>query len=148
MMKMRLAQLAFLGLLPTLPVAMAEPVDFMRDVRPILEKHCYECHGEKKQKSGLRLDVKAAALRGGDEHPPDIIAGKAKESPLIQMVTSEDKDERMPPKGDGLSAAEIATLTAWIDQGAAWPDGVDLVKLADKRDHWSFKPLANPAAPE
>ncbi len=101
-----------------------------------------------KQKSGLRLDVKAAALKGGDDHAPDIIAGKAKESPLIQMVTSDDKDERMPPKGERLSDAEIATLTAWIDQGAVWPDGVDLVKLADKRDHWSFKPLADPAPPE
>ena len=51
----------------------------------------------------------------------------------------------MPPKGDGLSLAEIATLTAWIEQGAVWPDGVDLVKLEDRRDHWSFKALANPA---
>ncbi|HEY6170155.1 MAG TPA: PSD1 and planctomycete cytochrome C domain-containing protein, partial [Verrucomicrobiae bacterium] len=126
----------------------AAPVDFVRDVRPIFEKHCYECHGEKKQKSGLRLDVKALALKGGDEHAPDIIAGKAKESPLIKMVTSEDKDERMPPKGERLADAQIATLTAWIDQGAVWPDGVDLVKLADKRDHWSFKPVTNPAPPE
>src|ERR1051325_7024459 len=124
------------------------PVDFVRDVRPIFEKHCYECHGEKKQKSGLRLDVKALALKGGDEHAPDIIAGKAKESPLIKMVTSEDKDERMPPKGERLADAQIATLTGWIDQGAVWPDGVDLVKLADKRDHWSFKPVTNPAPPE
>jgi mono/diheme cytochrome c family protein len=121
--------------------ATAAPVDFVREVRPIFEKHCYECHGEKKQKSGLRLDVKAAALKGGDEHAPDIIAGKAKESPLLKMVLSEDKDERMPPKGEGLSEAEIATLTGWINEGAAWPDGVDVVKLKDKRDHWSFKPL-------
>jgi len=121
--------------------ATAAPVDFVRDVRPIFEKHCYECHGEKKQKSGLRLDVKAAALRGGDEHAPDIIAGKAKESPLMKMVLSEDKDERMPPKGEGLSATEIAMLTGWINEGAVWPDGVDVVKVKDKRDHWSFKPL-------
>ncbi len=126
----------------------AAPVDFVRDVRPIFEKHCHECHGEKKQKSGLRLDVKAAALRGGDEHAPDIIAGKGKDSPLIKMVMSDDKDERMPPKGDRLSEAQIATLIAWINQGALWPDGVDLVKVADWRDHWSFKPLTNPAAPE
>ena len=128
--------------------ALAAPVDFVREVRPIFEKHCYECHGEKKQKSGLRLDVKAAALKGGDEHAPNIIAGKAKESPLIEMVTSADKDERMPPKGDGLSAGEIAALTRWVEEGAVWPDGVDLVKLADKRDHWSFKPLTNPQPPE
>src|SRR5712671_1305053 len=95
-------------LLPS-PAAMAAPVDFVREVRPIFEKHCYECHGEKKEKPGLRLDVKAEALRGGAEHAPDIIAGQAKESPLVQMVTSADKDERMPPRksgGDGLSPAE------------------------------------------
>src|SRR4051812_44512145 len=128
--------------------ALAAPVDFAREVRPIFEQHCYECHGDKKQKSGLRLDVKTAALKGGDDHGPNIVPGKVKESSLLQMVTSTDKDDRMPPKGDGLSVAEIATLTAWIEQGAVWPDGVDLVKLVDKRDHWSFRPVANPTPPE
>jgi mono/diheme cytochrome c family protein len=146
---MNTARLALLALAPACVAGLrAAPVDFVRDVRPIFERHCYECHGEKKQKSGLRLDVKEAAFKGGDEHSPDIIAGKAKESPLIKMVLSEDKDERMPPKGERLSAEQIATLTAWIDQGAVWPDGADLVKIADKRDHWSFKPLANPAVPK
>jgi len=126
--------------------ALAAPVDFVRDVRPIFETHCYECHGETKQKAGLRLDVKAAALQGGDNEGPNIIPGKAKESSLIHLVASSDEDERMPPEGDGLSAAEIATLTAWINAGAVWPDGVDVVKLKDKRDHWSFKPINAPSA--
>jgi hypothetical protein len=117
-------------------------VDFVRDVRPILQTHCYECHCEKKQKSGLRLDLKADALRGGDKHAPDIIAGKPADSPLIRYVTSTDEDEVMPPKGERLSSSEIATLTAWIEQGAVWPDGVDLVTTEDRRDHWAFKPLA------
>ena len=139
---MRLATPPFLLLL-AVPAA-AAPVDFVRDVRPLFEKHCNECHGEKKQKSGLRLDVKAAAFKGGEGEGPAIVAGKAKESPLIRFVTHADPEQRMPPKGDGLSAAEIATLTRWIDEGATWPDGVDRVKLADPRDHWSFKPLAVP----
>jgi mono/diheme cytochrome c family protein len=130
----------------------AAPVDFVRDVRPIFAKHCTECHGEKKQKSGLRLDVKAAALKGGDDHSPDIVAGNAKASPLIQMLTSEDSEKRMPPPGKDdsrkLTNNEIATLTRWVDEGAVWPDGADTAKIADKRDHWSFKPLANPAVPE
>ena len=130
-----------LALLIALPAA-AAPVDFVHDVRPIFEQHCTECHGEKKQKSGLRLDVKAAAFKGGDGEGPGIVAGKATESPLIRFVTHADPEQRMPPKGDGLSAAEIATLTRWIDEGAVWPDGVDRVKLADPRDHWSFKPFA------
>ena len=122
--------------------AAAAPVDFVREVRPIFAKHCTECHGEQKQKSGLRLDVKAAAMKGGDGHAPDIIPGNAKASPLMKMVLSDDQDERMPPKGGRLSAAEIAVLNAWIAEGAPWPDGVDTVMLNDKRDHWSFKPVA------
>ena len=120
---------------------LAAPVDFVREVRPIFEKHCYDCHGEKKQKSGLRLDVKSAAMKGGDEHGASIVAEKAMESPLVKLVMSTDKDERMPPKGAGLSAGAVETLTRWINEGAAWPDGVDLVKIEDRRDHWSFKPL-------
>jgi mono/diheme cytochrome c family protein len=127
--------------------ATAAPVDFAREVRPILQRHCYDCHGEKKQKSGLRLDVKAAAFKGGEQHGPTIIPGRAKESPLARFVTTSEEDERMPPKGERLSAVEIATLTSWIDEGALWPDGVDTAKLADLRDHWSFKPVVRPAPP-
>ena len=126
----------------------AAPVDFVRDVQPIFQKHCYQCHGEKKQKSELRLDIKELAFKGGDTHGQDIIPGKANKSPLIRLVTAEDEDERMPSEGKRLSDSEIATLTAWIDQGALWPDGVDLAKLEDRRDHWAFKPITNPAPPK
>ncbi len=117
------------------------PVDFVKEVRPVLEKHCYSCHGPDKQKSGLRLDVKAEALRGGDAHAPNIILGKAAKSQLIQFITSTDDDNQMPPKGKRLAAAEIDLLTRWINEGAAWPEGVDIAKVVDKRDHWAFKPL-------
>jgi hypothetical protein len=124
--------------------AVAAPVDFVREVRPLLEQHCYECHGEKKQKSGLRLDVRSAAFKGGDEQGASLVPGKAKDSPLIKLVSSTDPDVRMPPKGAGLSAGEIATLTQWVNEGAVWPDGVDRIQLADRLDHWSFKPLTVP----
>jgi len=127
--------------------ANAAEVDFVRDVRPIFQKHCYSCHGPKKQKSGLRLDVKSAAFKGGDGYGPSLVAGSANESPLIELVTSDDEYSRMPPEGDPLSAAEIRTLTKWIDAGADWPDGVDLVKLEDRLDHWSFKPPQLPDVP-
>jgi mono/diheme cytochrome c family protein len=63
------------------------PVDFVHQVRPIFEKHCYSCHGAEKQKSGLRLDVKAAALKGGEEHAPNIVPGNPKQSFLFATVT-------------------------------------------------------------
>ncbi|MDZ4289815.1 MAG: PSD1 and planctomycete cytochrome C domain-containing protein [Prosthecobacter sp.] len=128
-----------LALMTALPASAA--VDFAREVKPILEQHCYSCHGEKKQKSGLRLDVKSAALKGGDYHAPAILPGKAADSPLLKFIRGEDPDILMPPKGPRLTAAEIATLAAWINEGAVWPDGVDSVKLADNRKHWSFQPL-------
>ncbi|MES2598387.1 MAG: DUF1553 domain-containing protein [Verrucomicrobiota bacterium] len=128
---------ALIGLVPA--CLSAAPIDFVKDVRPILQKHCYECHGEKKQKSGLRLDIKSEALKGGDNHSPDIIPGKGKDSPLIHFLITDDEDELMPPKGK-LSAPEIETLTTWIQEGAVWPEGADLAKLEDRRDHWSFKP--------
>lgn len=127
--------------------AQAAEVDFVQDVRPIFQKHCFSCHGETKQKSGLRLDVKSAALKGGDGYGPSLIAGKANESPLIELVRSDDEYSRMPPEGEPLSAAEIRTLTRWVDAGADWPDGVDLVQLEDRLDHWSFKPAQLPDVP-
>ena len=88
-------------------------VDFVHDVCPVFKKHCYSCHSEEKQKSGLRLDVKSAAMTGGDNHGPDIIPGKASESPLIQFLVTENEDEIMPPLKEGrdrLSKEEIETL--------------------------------------
>lgn len=120
--------------------ALGAPVDFIREVRPIFDKHCTSCHGEVKQKSGLRLDLKAAALTGGDKHGPDIVAGKAHESPLIQFLSTDDEDELMPPKGK-LSEREIDLLTRWINEGAVWPDGVDVAKVENRLDHWAFKPV-------
>ena len=63
-------------------------IDFARDVRPIFAEHCYQCHGAKKQEGGLRLDRKAAALKGGDNHAPAIIPGKSGESPLWKFVAA------------------------------------------------------------
>ena len=115
-------------------------VDFVREVRPIFEKHCYECHGPDKQKNGYRLDIKAVAFTGGEGHAPNLIAGKSAESPLFRFVSGADKDLAMPPKSK-LSDAEITTLKRWIDQGAVWPDGVDVAKVEDRTNWWSFKPL-------
>ncbi len=95
-------------------------VDFKRDVQPIFVKHCYKCHGPKKQESGFRLDRKADALTGG-ERGASIIPGESKKSLLIRYVAGLDEDVTMPPEDDELSKKQITTLRAWIDQGAKWP---------------------------
>ncbi|WP_414662638.1 PSD1 and planctomycete cytochrome C domain-containing protein [Horticoccus sp. 23ND18S-11] len=144
---LRAPRRAWFGLAVAPFATTAAPVDFVREVRPIFEQHCYECHGEKKQKSGLRLDVKEVAFKGGDASAPNIVPGNAAGSPLLTLVTAGDDEDRMPPKGDRLSPQEIATLTRWIEGGAVWPDGVDTAKVEDKRDHWSFKPLQTSTPP-
>jgi mono/diheme cytochrome c family protein/cytochrome c553 len=120
--------------------AVAAP-DFVRDVRPIFEAHCIKCHGPEKQKSSYRLDVKAIALNGGDIGTPNIVPGLGATSPLVKFIAGEVEDMRMPPKGEALAPAEIATLKAWIDSGAAWPDSASAA-VADPLDWWSLKPLA------
>jgi hypothetical protein len=119
----------------------AQDVDFVRDVRPIFVEHCYACHSGIEQESGLRLDLKGAALKGGDNHGPDIVPGDVDTSPLLGFVQSKDPDRRMPPDY-ALESMQIEILKRWIEQGAVWPDGVDLVSDKDRMDHWSFKPLA------
>ena len=71
-----------------------------------------------------------------------MIAGESSSSPLIELVTSDDESVRMPPTGEPLSATEIKTLAKWIDEGAVWPASADQAQAEDRRDHWSFKPLA------
>ena len=104
------------------PRARAGGVNFFRDIKPILEANCYSCHQGAKVKGGLRLDDRAAALRGGTGDGPAIVPGQPKTSPLFQRITSHDPDEVMPAKGDRLRAADVALIERWIADGAAWPE--------------------------
>jgi mono/diheme cytochrome c family protein len=122
-------------------------VDFARDIQPLFEKHCYACHGPKKQEAGFRLDERAAALAGGDMGR-DIVPGKSGDSLLFSaLVGTTEAVSRMPAKGDPLSAAEIQLVKDWIDQGAGWPETAREVKK-DPRTHWAFRAPVRPAIPE
>ncbi|MBB5033902.1 DUF1553 domain-containing protein [Prosthecobacter vanneervenii] len=136
----------FLALIVISAAVPASAVDFVREVRPIFEKHCYECHGSKKQKNDYRLDIRSVALTGGEEHAPNIIPGKSAESPLFQFVSGMDEKTTMPPK-EKLSSAEIDLLKRWIDEGAVWPEGVDVAQVENRLDWWSFKPLTTNHSP-
>jgi hypothetical protein len=129
---------------PPLPPAASRPIDYARDVRPIFVRACYRCHGEQKHKSGFRLDIKAAALRGGDRGG-SIVPGNSAASPLIRYVAGTDPDVRMPPGKDRLTAEEVGILRAWIDRGAPWPEA--LAGHDTEEIWWSLRPLARPAVP-
>jgi hypothetical protein len=125
--------------------AQAGSVDFARDIQPIFSTRCYECHGDKKQKSDFRLDDRAVAMHGGESGKPAILAGKSGESPLFQRVTSKDFNEAMPPKGPRLTAEQVAALKMWIDQGASWPDSLARPSNQSSVRHWAFKsPVKTP----
>src|SRR4051794_9127199 len=88
----------------------AQAADFSRDVKPILKKHCVSCHGPKKQRGSLRVDL-AHAVREGGTLGPAVVPGKPADSPLLKAVTGVKGVKPMPPKGPRLSAAEVAVLT-------------------------------------
>ena len=104
---------------PAAPAAASAPdIDYDRDVRPILTQ-CFSCHGPRQAQSGLRLDLRQNALRGGD-YGVVIVPGKSAESKLILRLTGSSAGIQMPPTGP-LPQEEIDILRAWIDQGAEMP---------------------------
>ena len=122
-----------------IPSPVPGAVQFARDIRPILSNHCFECHGPDAdaRQADLRLDTRAGLLgeRDGAEHL--VVAGRASESELYRRVATDNADERMPPADSHrpLSAAQIAKLKQWIDEGAVW------------RDHWAYVPPTRPELP-
>ena len=129
-----------------LPWRWAEPVDFRRDVWPILQARCMTCHGPEKQKSSLRVDSRAALLKGGDSGPA-IVAGEPGEELLARAgLGPEAATCGCRPKGQPLSAAQIATLRRWIAEGANWP--ADFAPARSEPQHWAFQPVSRPAVPE
>ncbi len=107
-----------------IPPAASGKVDYLKEVQPLLAQNCYSCHGDDTQQSGsgLRLDRRQNALRGGD-YGPVILPGRSAESKLIRKLVDGDGGERMPPDGE-LSPTDIGTLRAWIDQGAEFRNEV------------------------
>lgn len=124
----------------------ADPVDYSRDIKPLLAKNCVSCHGVTKQSASLRLDTHTLIVKGGHSGAA-IVLGKSSESRLIQAVTGSKKDVvKMPLKGS-LSSAEIDLLRRWVDEGAKGPATEEVVQAA-KSSHWSFQPIRRPADPK
>ncbi len=137
-----------IGQAAELPQAATRPVDFVKDIQPLFNKHCLSCHGPEKQKNGYRVDAKAIALKGGDTHGVAIVPGKSAESPLIHYVAGTNEEMLMPPKGKRLTAEEVGLLRAWIDQGANWPDNASAKVENATAKHWAYQPVKKPAQPK
>ncbi|MEE3284707.1 MAG: DUF1549 domain-containing protein, partial [Planctomycetota bacterium] len=117
----------------------ASPVDFNRDIRSILSLHCLKCHGrdQENRQAGLRLDLRDSSTATLESGRIAIVPGQPAKSTLVDRITSRDADLRMPPADEGnpLSSQQIATLSAWIGQGAHYAR------------HWSFIPPTPPTLP-
>jgi hypothetical protein len=105
-----------------------EPIDFNRQVRPILAKHCYACHGPDEAESGLNLTTFETATAECESGSKAIVPHHAPDSEMLVRVTSSDESVRMPPEGNRLTAAQVEILKRWIEQGAEY------------NRHWSFQP--------
>jgi mono/diheme cytochrome c family protein len=133
-----LAAVAFLQFVAATPLRAADsaprPVDFGREIRPILAKNCFACHGpdDKHREGGLRLDLRDAALKKLEDGKTAVVPGHVDQSELVRRITTADKDDRMPPADANttLSQEQIRLLTRWVREGARYSV------------HWSFeKPL-------
>ena len=82
-----------------LPPALQREVEYEKEIQPLLAKHCHGCHGEKKQKGDLRLDLLSRILRGGESGEPALVPGKSAESHLVKLVSGLDPELVMPPRG-------------------------------------------------
>ncbi|QDU75601.1 Planctomycete cytochrome C [Bremerella volcania] len=133
-----------------LPPPLERQVEFESDVLPILEAKCHDCHSEFAQEGNLRLDRKAALLRGGDSGEPGVIVGNSEKSHVIRLVAGLENDLRMPPgEEDSLSTEEIGVLRAWIDQGTKWPGpNGEVERERQTSDHWAFLPVMPVVIPD
>lgn len=120
-------------------VLAADPVDYTRDIKPLLKDRCFACHGALKQQGKLRLDT-AAAMR-----MKVIVPGDPDASRLLERVTDTDDSTRMPPQGKPLTKEQVTQFREWIKQGAKAP--ANETPEQDPRDHWAFQPVRRPEVP-
>jgi hypothetical protein len=120
-----------------------DKVDYLTQIKPILERRCYACHGAIKQRGGVRLDTVALMTRPRAD--PVVVPGDAKASFLHRAILGEGGVELMPREGQPLTDDQVALIKAWIEQGATGP--ADEPPMKDPREHWSFVAPVKPAPP-
>lgn len=138
----------------SLPPAAQRPIDFKRDIEPLLKERCQSCHGATQQMGGLRLDSRAGVFAGGYSGAA-LNPGDSSASRLIQLVAGLRKDLVMPMAGERLTAEQVGLLRAWIDQGASWPDSSSSQTTSSSTEvlrstklHWAFVLPRRPDLPQ
>ncbi len=125
--------------LTVISVQAENPVDFSREILPLLSNNCFECHGpdERERKAGLRLDTHEGALALLESGDHGVVPGDSGKSSIVTRMLTTDADDRMPPidSGKSMRASEIAKIRQWIDEGAAWGG------------HWAFEKPERPSVP-
>lgn len=131
-----------------LPAPISRPVDFAKDIQPIFEASCVQCHGRGKAKGNFSLETRADFLAGGDAGAP-AVAGQSADSLVVEMISGLHPDNIMPQKGKKLTRDQVAVFRAWIDQGMPWPDTINFLKHepANLRPR-DLAALAVPAQPD
>ena len=134
-----------------IPPAAARQVDFVKDIKPLFEAACIQCHAKGKDKGGLSLETREAFLKGGDTGPA-AIPGNGGESLAVKLVAGADPDGIMPKKGTKWTPEQIGLLRAWIDQGAKWDPSVTfarpgIAESAATRGRGAGRQVAAPARP-
>ncbi|MCP4786608.1 MAG: DUF1553 domain-containing protein [Fuerstiella sp.] len=123
-----------------------KPVDFKRDIYPLLKSACFDCHSGANPDSGHRLDVRRELL---GHSTGEILAepGRSRRSRLIEVATTASEEDRMPPEGaEPLTDQQVAMLRAWIDQGMDWDERL-LPTPRRESDHWAFQTIVRPDVP-
>ena len=113
----------------------ARPIDFSKDIQPLLAKRCFACHGPNTSEGGLRLDEQAGATAELESGGRAIIPKNIAASLIVARITSTDPDLQMPPEGARLTPSQVDAVKQWVQQGAEW------------KEHWAFRSIVRPAVP-
>ncbi len=121
-------------------------IDFVVQIKPILDTHCLSCHGNTDPESDLKL-VSLGAMKIGGNRGPAVVPGDPAASWLLKALAGTDDLPRMPHQKEPLSADDIALIKTWIEQGAEGPEG-EVSKTDHQSQHWAFQPVLRPAMPQ
>ena len=127
MTRLAIFLLPIAALAAELPPSANHPVDFLKDIQPLLEAACVKCHGKGKDSGGFSLETRESFFKGGDTGPAAVPGNSAK-SLVLELVAGLDPDNVMPQRGKRWTAEQVGLLRAWVDQGAKWPEGFTFAK--------------------